>query len=210
MATSTGMRGRTSGNLGGRPALTSAHRLAEVAQELFLTKGFAETTIADITAAAGVSQRTFFRYFTTKADVLWVETSAEQARLQALLDAAPPEEPYHEVLYRAIPAALHHPPEEHTWALHRAQLLLTAPAVQAQAAARYAEWRASVTRFAAARLDSPPDDLLPTAVGAAALTATLTAHEYWITHPTDDLPTLLERLLQLLIPRPDGSPSGAT
>jgi hypothetical protein len=41
------------------------------------------------------------------------------------------------VLCRAAPAALRRRPEERVWALHRAQLILTVPAVQEKAALRW-------------------------------------------------------------------------
>ncbi|MBK1782696.1 acyl-CoA-like ligand-binding transcription factor [Prauserella cavernicola] len=189
-------------NVGGRPAQTSAHQLAEIAQELFLAHGFERTSVADITAAAGVSRRTFFRYFASKADVLWVETPAEQERLRALLAEAPPGESCAEVLYRVVPEALRHPADQRRWALHRAELVLTVPAVQAQAVRRYADWRAVVATFAAERLGVPIGDLVPVAVGHAVLAATVASHEYWVAHPDEDLEPILERLLRLLLPRP--------
>lgn len=80
-----------------------------------------------------MSRRTFFRYFATKADVLRVESPAELGRLCQHLGAARAGEPYRAVVERAVLAALHFPPEHHEWALHRAQLVLAVPTVQAQA-----------------------------------------------------------------------------
>ena len=42
----------------------------DAAIDLFAQKGFDETTIEDIVAAAGVSRRSFFRYFSSKADLM--------------------------------------------------------------------------------------------------------------------------------------------
>lgn len=55
----------------GRPRATSRDVIAEAACELFLEQGFAATTVAQITARAGVSRSSFFNYFGSKADVLW-------------------------------------------------------------------------------------------------------------------------------------------
>jgi AcrR family transcriptional regulator/uncharacterized glyoxalase superfamily protein PhnB len=55
----------------GRPKASSRDTLAEAACELFLERGFAQTSIGDIATRAGVSRSTFFNYFSSKADVLW-------------------------------------------------------------------------------------------------------------------------------------------
>jgi AcrR family transcriptional regulator len=184
----------TTPDRGGRPALTSAHDLAAVAQALFVERGFDETSVDDIAAAAGVSRRTFFRYFSTKADVLWVESPAELGAFRRLLAGST--EPWRAALCRSGPQALHHPPEERRWMLHRAKLLLTVPAVQEKAALRHAEWREIATRFVAGRGEP---QLVAIAAGHATLAATLGAHEYWLAHPDEDLPTLHRRFLTMLL-----------
>ena len=49
----------------GKSATTRA-RLQREALRLFADRGYDETTIADIAAAAGVTQMTFFRHFPAK------------------------------------------------------------------------------------------------------------------------------------------------
>lgn len=46
------------------------HRLVECALELFDANGYEQTTVAQIAAAAGVSEMTFFRYFSSKEQVV--------------------------------------------------------------------------------------------------------------------------------------------
>ena len=196
----------TERNLGGRPAITSAHQLAAAAQRLFLVHGFEQTSVDDIATAVGVSRRTFFRYFPTKADVLWVETPAEFARLQDNLAASPDGEPYRDTIVRAVLAALWFPPEQREWALHRAQLIFTVPAVRSLASSRFTEWRMIAAEFAGVRFGQPADALLPLAVGHAVLAGTLTGHEYWVAHPDEDLFDALERALTLLLPREPEDP----
>jgi len=58
--------------------------LASAAWELFGKKGYESTTVAEIAAAAGVSRRTFFRYYASKEEVV-TETSDELA--EAMLSA---------------------------------------------------------------------------------------------------------------------------
>src|SRR3954471_17005896 len=75
----------------GRPPGTSARELELIALRLFGERGFDDTTVEDIARAAGVSRRTFFRYFDTKADVLWHAFDTEVATLRAAFVAVPPE-----------------------------------------------------------------------------------------------------------------------
>jgi AcrR family transcriptional regulator len=61
----------TAEHRGGRPRASSREILAEAAAELFLERGFADTSVEDITRRAGVSRSSFFNYFSSKGDVLW-------------------------------------------------------------------------------------------------------------------------------------------
>jgi len=49
----------------------SRGRLEQAAAELFVERGFDETTVADIAARAGLTERTFFRHFADKREVLF-------------------------------------------------------------------------------------------------------------------------------------------
>lgn len=49
---------------------TTGDRLFEAALERFLENGYEETTVAEITEAAGVSHMSFFRRFPTKSDII--------------------------------------------------------------------------------------------------------------------------------------------
>ncbi len=66
-------------------------RLERAALELFVEQGFAETTVAQITARAGLTTRTFFRHFADKREVLFAyeeELPALVARVMADAPAA--------------------------------------------------------------------------------------------------------------------------
>lgn len=65
-------------------------RLREAALELYSTKGFEQTTAAEIAAAAGLTQRTFFRYFADKRDVLFAGQADFVQAFIGGLDAARP------------------------------------------------------------------------------------------------------------------------
>ncbi len=69
----------------------AAGRLTVAAITLFAEQGYQATTVAEIAAGAGLTQRTFFRYFSDKREVLF-SGSQELSRiwLEAVA-AAPPE-----------------------------------------------------------------------------------------------------------------------
>ena len=46
-------------------------RLREAALELFFERGFDQATVTDIALRAGLTERTFFRHFTDKREVLF-------------------------------------------------------------------------------------------------------------------------------------------
>jgi len=64
-------------------------RLELAAIELFVEHGFAETTVPQITARAGLTTRTFFRHFADKREVLFVR-EAEVPGLAARMIAEAP------------------------------------------------------------------------------------------------------------------------
>ncbi|MGY1857162.1 acyl-CoA-like ligand-binding transcription factor [Modestobacter sp. SYSU DS0290] len=182
----------------GRPAVTTPHELAAVAQRLFVTAGFEGTSIDDIARAAGIGRRTFFRYFESKADVLFVESPAELARLRQGLAAAHPGEPRPAVVTRAVLAALHHPPEDREWALQRAQLILGVPALAAHTSVVLSRWCRAVADHARTRPCADP--YYAEALGHAVVAATVAAHAHWIAHPETELADALLGMLRLLLP----------
>lgn len=76
--------------------------LVEAATELFETRGYDETTVADIAAAAEIGTRTFFSYFASKEEVLFPEADARvAAAVEAIANRTPGETPA-DVLLRTL------------------------------------------------------------------------------------------------------------
>jgi AcrR family transcriptional regulator len=70
----------------------TADEIERVAIELFAARGVAEVTVDEIAEAAGISPRTFFRYFPTKAHVVRAHQRRLLDRLVRALAARPSDE----------------------------------------------------------------------------------------------------------------------
>jgi AcrR family transcriptional regulator len=64
-------------------------RLRRAALELYVERGFEQTTVADISERAGLTARTFFRHFADKREVLFDGSKTLQERLVEALEGAP-------------------------------------------------------------------------------------------------------------------------
>jgi AcrR family transcriptional regulator len=67
----------------------SRGRLEQAALELFAEQGFERTTVAEIAARAGVTERTYFRHFADKREVLFGGSDLLRDELLAAVAAAP-------------------------------------------------------------------------------------------------------------------------
>jgi mycofactocin system transcriptional regulator len=182
----------------GRPPGTSRRQLELIALRLFTEQGFDETTIGQIAAAAGVSRRTFFRYFDSKASALWGEFDAEVEAIRAALAAVPPAVPMMDAIRRAVVAANHYRAADIPELRTRMNLLISVPALQSSAAVRYDAWERAISDFAAARTGQPAGSLYPLAIGRATLAACRAAYDRWVARGDADLTVYLDAALRAL------------
>ena len=182
----------------GRPPATSSRELRQIALRLFVENGFENTTIEQITAEAGVSERTFFRYFASKSSVLWTEFEAEVDAIRAALAAVPDEVPMMEAIRRAVVSANHYRAADLPELRLRMSLIATVPALWSSAAEHYDAWERAVGEFAARRLGHPADSLYPLAIGRAVLATCRAAYDRWSARADADLPGYLDTALAAL------------
>jgi mycofactocin system transcriptional regulator len=188
----------------GRPRTTSRDEVQRVALALFAEQGFEETTLDDVAAAVGVSRRTLFRYYPSKNDMVWGDFDWVLLRLRDLLARTDPAAPLMEALAEAAVASNRYEPGDLPELRIRMTLITTVPSLQAHSMLRYAEWRDVVAEFAAQRLGTAPGDLVPQAIGHAALGASMAAFEHWVTDPASNLEDNLRRTYALLASGFDG------
>jgi TetR/AcrR family transcriptional regulator, regulator of mycofactocin system len=182
----------------GRPPGTSARELELVSLRLFSENGFEDTTVERIAAAAGVSKRTFFRYFDSKADVLWHAFDGEVRALSSAFAAVPGHIPLMDAIRQVVVGVNQYRAEDVPELRTRMSLIGSVPALQASAAHHYDAWERAVTEFAAERLGQPAGSLYPLAIGRATLAVCRSAYERWAERADADLTVYLDLALRAL------------
>ncbi len=155
-------------------------RVERAALDLFTERGFENVTSDEVADVAGISRRTFFRYFATKADAVWGDFTDHVARLDGLLAATDPAQPVLASVWAAYVEVNDYPEAELPLLRERMQLILTEPALLAHSQLRFAEVDRVVARHVATRTGSSPDDLVPRLVAATTRAAATTAFEAWL------------------------------
>ncbi|MFG3258949.1 TetR family transcriptional regulator [Streptomyces sp. NPDC048172] len=182
-----------------------AGELTEAALRLLAEKGFDAVTIDEIVATAGVSRRTFFRYFASKEDVV-VQFLADMGDgIRAALADRPAEESPSAALRHAVRVPLDACADHSDRALGVVQLILRTPALRARFLERQAEWSDGLTAELATRLGlSPSKDLYPRLAAGMALSTFDTVLHRWSASGGEESPAaLLDQSFALLAPSLD-------
>jgi mycofactocin system transcriptional regulator len=195
----------------GRPPGTSRRKLELIALRLFTEQGFDETPIEQITAEAGVSRRTFFRYFDSKSSILWGEFDAEVEAIRAALRAVPRSVPMMKAIRQAVVAANHYRAEDVPELRARMNVIISVPVLHSGAAHHYDAWERAISDFAATRTGEAAGSLLPLAVGRATLAVCRAAYDRWCARADADLAIYLDAAVAALAAGfPPGAPGSET
>jgi AcrR family transcriptional regulator len=172
--------------------------IAAVAVDLFLERGFVETTIDDIAIESGISRRTYFRYFATKDDtILEYLVRLGDAFVEHLLARPPGEKPL-----RATQAAIYEVLDETTrdTAMARAlsRLILETPALRARQLAMHNDWQCKLGNALAVRtgLDGP-DMRCQIIAGVASIALDIGAHR-WTYSASGRLPDYVDEVIEAI------------
>jgi AcrR family transcriptional regulator len=159
--------------------------LTAVAQDLFAAQGYDNTTVDQIAAAAGMSKRTFFRYFPSKDDLVIGKYDLFADRMAEALDARPKNEPVWESLRRMFDITLDYVQDEHQRARSEAmdEIVRSTP----QLYARYLEKMQRVQELLIGRIavrlnddEHNPSDPRPAAIVGAAFACMQAASHAWL------------------------------
>jgi AcrR family transcriptional regulator len=79
-------------------------RLEKAAFELFIERGFEQVTVAEIAERAGLTERTFFRYYTDKREVFFAGATTLRDLMVAAVAGAPRDAPPIDAIAAALDA----------------------------------------------------------------------------------------------------------
>jgi AcrR family transcriptional regulator len=177
--------------------------IIEAALSLFVEHGFDATTVESIAATADVSQRTFFRYFPSKEDVLFDEVGSARQR-DSIVAALEVHEGGVTAVRMIVDALRTLKPKwesELPVLMMRHQVISETPALAIRARRRRHMWESAVVDTLARRFGSSPDTLLELQVTVATTTAaTYVALDAWVASGgRRSLGELLDQVLELLV-----------
>ncbi|OXR46013.1 putative mycofactocin biosynthesis transcriptional regulator MftR [Nocardia cerradoensis] len=159
-------------------------RLQQAALELYRERGFDRTTAAEIAALAGVNERTFFRHFPDKREVLFDgEADLRTTLMQAVVEAPQGLSPF-EVLLRAFRESVRNLERNRPFSDPRRQVIAATPALRERELAKHAGLTDAVAEALRQRdIDAGTADLAAR-TGWAAYQHAVRA---WIDDPADSL-----------------------
>ncbi len=118
--------------------------LIQAAFELFRAKGFEATTAAEIAAASGVSRRTFFRYFPSKDELLFIDNEPRLERFREHLRVREPGDDAFAPVQRACVAMADEFMGERDKILARLLIIEASPVLAKQERQQDLEWEDAI------------------------------------------------------------------
>jgi len=165
---------------GGRPRASSRRTLEDAAGELFLERGYARTTIDQIAQRAGVGRNTFFNYFATKSDLLWLDVDDTLRALPEVLEEVPaglaPSDALREAM---LGLAARHPHRGIPLALSQRETIGAEAEFRASGLERFLGVAEQLSVFLADRAGRTPNDPLVRAAAGATVAALVSGASGW-------------------------------
>jgi len=175
----------------------AAGRLRAAAVELFAERGVDATTVAAIAERAGVTERTFFRYFTDKREVLFADQGQFASRFVTGVREAPAgASPMDAVVAGLREAQGFFPPERRDGARVRAAVIAANPGLQERELLKMAGVAEGMAAALRDREVAHPVATIAAQAGIAVLGA---AFADWLAEgETRELPELIDEALRAL------------
>lgn len=167
----------------GRWEPDSRGRLQEAALALYAAKGFDQTTAAEIASQAGVTERTFFRHFADKREVLFGGSAELKERLVGGVAGAPAEDGPLDAVVRGLEAAAEMIGKfRRDLSRQRHAVIAGNPELRERELAKLAEYAAAIAAALRQRGVAEPTASLAAEAGAAVMRV---AMERWVGQDED-------------------------
>jgi AcrR family transcriptional regulator len=171
-------------------------RLERAALELYVERGFDQTTVAEIAARAGLTERTFFRHFADKREVLFPGAGSLQDFLVSALATAPDSAAPIDAIAAALEAAGTVLQERRELARQRQAVIAANAELQERELIKLASLSAALASTLRRRGVKDPAASLTAEAGIAVFKI---AFERWTSEPSPpDLPQIIRQSLEEL------------
>ncbi len=171
-------------------------RLEQAALQLFIERGFDQTTVTEIAERAGLTERTFFRYFADKREVLFWGQENLRSLYVRTIEAAPDSTTPLDAVTSALEAAVPVFRERHALAQQRQVVIAATPELQERELSKRATLASAMADALRRRGVPDPEASLAADVGILAFK---TAYARWISAPDEqDLSRLIHEALDQL------------
>lgn len=155
-------------------------RLQRAAMELYAERGFDNTTVEEIAARAGLTKRTFFRYFADKREVLFSGSEQLEELITGAVAGAPADAPPLDAVGHGLAAAGELFDERRAFAVERQRTIAANPELQERELIKLASLAAAIAAALARRGVGEPAATLAADAGVAVFRV---AFEEWVQGP---------------------------
>jgi AcrR family transcriptional regulator len=157
-------------------------RLTEAAMALFAERGYTKTTVGDIAARAGLTERTFFNHFTDKREVLFAGSEQFVNQIVDAVRAAPKSAPPLDAVLVAYESTSDFFAERRSTARKRSELIAAQPELKERELIKMMSLAAAITDVLKQRGTSASSATLASETGAAIFRV---GFEQWAQDPKD-------------------------
>jgi AcrR family transcriptional regulator len=164
----------------GRWEPNARERLQQAALELYGERGFEQTTVAEIAKRAGLTERTFFRYFADKPEVLFFGSAVLQDGIVTEVAMAPDSAAPLEAVAAALEATAEFFQGVRDYSVKRQAVIEANPGLRERELIKLAKLAAAVAQALRERGVSEPAATLAAEAGIAAFK---TAFQRWVNEP---------------------------
>jgi AcrR family transcriptional regulator len=179
-------------------------RLVQAAMALYLERGYEQTTVAGIAQRAGLSERTFFRHFADKREVLFAGSETLQELMVSAVAGAPAGATPLDAVAAALAATAPGFDERRDWSRQRQAVIDANPALQERELIKMARLAGALGAALRERGVTEPAASLTAEAGVAVFKV---AFERWVGQDgPDGLATLVRESLDQLRAVTSGTP----